>query len=203
MVSGIRGKKSKALKYLRQLGKDERGIAGVEAAILVLSFFVVASLIGFTVIQVGTSASSDIKSTVNTDIVDTLPGFKLKGAIMGLRAGDGKADPFYVGTVRVSVVSYGASAVQLSKSSLLVTYFDSKQYVTDLPWSARWLRGDGARDILDPDELVEISLDLSGLNPKLRESTKVTLEFQPLHWGATKIDLRTSPSLDPFMNLDW
>ncbi len=133
------------MKHLRELVKREKGIAGVEAAILVLSFFVVSSVLGLTVMQLGTTTSATSTSAVTQHLSSTLPALKFKGTVMGIRGGDGREVPFYVETIRIPIVTYAGTPLQLDANSLVITYHDKEQIVSDLPWSARWIRADDTK----------------------------------------------------------
>ncbi len=181
---------------MRQLVKNEKGIAGVEAAILVLSFFVVSSVLGLTVMQLGVSTSETSTSAVSEHLSSTLPAMRFKGAIVGMRGGDGQEVPFYVETIKIPVVTYAATPLQLNADSLVIAYYDKEQVVEDLPWSARWIRGDDANDLLLQGELAEITLHLKDMNPRLAVSTSFTVEFKPLEGDISKFHGFTPPVLD-------
>lgn len=190
------------MKYVRKLTRDESGIAGIEAAVLVLSFFVVSSVLGLTVIRLGASTSSQSTELIELHLTETTPAMKLKGTVMGIRAGDGQAVPYYVETITIPVVTRTATPVQLNADSLIITYYDREQFVEDLPWSARWIRGDNLYDLLGPGELAEITLQLADLNPKLAQATSFTLEFKPLQRDITTLKSATPTSLDPIVILE-
>ena len=106
---------------------------------------------------------------------------------------------YYVDTTLVPVVTYAASPVQLSNGSMTITYTDTRQKVKDLPWSARWIRGNAADDLLNAGELVEITLQVAHLNHLLIESTHFTLEFKPLDREPKIVKRATPASLDPII----
>ena len=184
------------MKHLRRLVKNEKGIAGIEAAILVLSFFVVSSVLGLTVMQLGTQTAATSTSAVTEHLSSTLPAMKFKGTVMGMRGGDGQEVPFYVETIRIPIVTYASTPLQLDTNSLIVTYYDKEQVIEDLPWTVRWIRGDNANDLLLKGELAEITLNLKGLNPRLVPSTSFTVEFKPLEGDVTNFHGFTPPTLD-------
>ena len=198
------------MKHLRRLVKNEKGIAGIEAAILVLSFFVVSSVLGLTVMQLGLSTSATSTSAVTEHLSSTLPAMRFKGNIFGTRGGDGLEVPYYVDTIVVPVVTYASTPLLLDANSLVITYHDKEQIVADLLWSARWIRADDTKlanyttsttgadpnDLLFQGELVELTLHMKDLNPRLHASTAFTVEFKPLEGDVTNFRGFTPPILD-------
>ena len=85
---------------------------------------------------------------------------------------------------------------------MIISYYDGNQYADDLPWTARWVRGDGENDVLEADELAAISVDLSSLEPKLAEYTSFTLEIRHLRGGVTRLKRSSPGRLDPFTVLN-
>ena len=190
------------MTFLRLIFRS-RGITGLETAVVLLAFFVVSSVLGITVVKLGRVTSSDANQTVERQIADTLPVIKPKGLVMGVRTGDEATGRFHLATHLVPVVPYSDEPVQLDPASLIISYYDGKQYADDLPWTARWVRGGGENDFLEPDELAEISVDLSLLEPKLVEYTNFTLELKPIRGGITRIEPTSPGRLDPVSVLSY
>jgi len=187
------------LNHLRNLAKNERGIAGVEAAVLVLSFFVVSSVLGLTVMSLGRSTSEVTAQIAEQHITETLPTLRFKGKIIGIRGGDGQAIPYFLDTIILSVITYADTPAQLNPESMVVTFFDEARFVADLPWSVRWIRGDATSEVLNPGELAEMTVNVSNLDPRVGDSTLFTLELKPLHGDPNTIKLATPASLDPLI----
>ena len=191
------------MRFLPRVILASKGVTGLETAVIALSFFVVASILGATVVKMGGANSSDASELVESQISDGLPAIKPRGLVMGVRSGDEETGRFHLVTILVPVVSYSDTPVQLSHASMIVSYYDGSQYAGDLPWTARWVRGDGVNDTLEPDDLAEISVDVSALETKLVGYTSFTLEFKPIKGGITRIEPSSPGRLDPVSVLSY
>ena len=78
------------MAHLRKQARDSRGITGLETAVMALSFLLVASLLGISVVKMGGIASSETTEVIDRQLTETVPLIKTKGLIIGLRTGDGK-----------------------------------------------------------------------------------------------------------------
>ena len=101
------------------------------------------------------------------------------------------------------LITYSDAPVKLNREQIVISYYDGSQYAQDLPWTARWIRGNSYEDNLDPEELVEVVVELSSLDPKLRERTNFILEFKPLQGAITRIEPSTPGRLDSVSMLSY
>ena len=175
---------------------NARTLIFISLGIIIL---VVSAMLGLTAARLGGSPLSTNGERAIQSITPILPSIKIKGDLMGFRTGDGKGVPYHVETILVPVVTYSNRPIQLSNDSLTITYSDTQQKVKDLPWSARWIRGNAANDLLDPGELVEITLQVAHLNHPIIRSTQFTLEFKLLTREPKIIKSDTPASLDPII----
>ena len=176
-----------------------RNLIVVLLGIIVLA---VSAFLGLTAIRSGTSAFSTNGERTHRAYAPVLPSLKIKGDLMGFRTGDGKGVPYYVETILVPVVTYADRPLQLNSDSMTITYSDTRQKVKNLPWSARWIRGNAANDLLNAGELVEITLQVADLNHHMIGSTRFTLEFKPFNREPNIIKSATPANLDPIIIIE-
>ena len=175
------------------------GTTNLVFILLGIIVLVVSAFLGLAAMRTGTSAFSINGKGAQQSFPGMLPSIQIKGELKGFRTGDGEAVPYYAETILVPVVTHSDRLLQLSSDSMTITYSDARQKVKDLPWSARWIRGNAANDLLNPGELVEITLQVADLNHKINESTHFTLEFKPINGEPKIIKCATPASLDPII----
>ena len=153
----------------------QAGITGLETAIILIAFVVVASVFAFTVLSTGVFASERSKETIYEGVEETKTSLSPRGST---RVETGDVD----GTTSVVKVTFNvASAVNSSESidltppyvvdesgldpdvsgleSLTIaSYTDSDQRVTDAAWTVRFMGGGNDDFILDPGELAQITV---------------------------------------------
>ncbi len=106
---------------------DQRGITGLETAIVLIAFVVVAAVFAFGVITTGLFSSEKASATAGAGLGEATSSLAPKGAVIS------EAN---VGTTAVATVKYkvtnaaGADAVDLTPTSTLLTYSDTNNLST-------------------------------------------------------------------------
>ena len=185
---------------LGQTARSESGITGLETAIVLIAFVVVASVFAFAVLSTGLVSTEKSKETVLGGLRESQSTLVLRGSVTAER------NPFLetIDFVRFQVgnAARNAEGVDLSSSAVVVTYIDDSQSV-NLAASAwtplDWLSGAGP--LLEPDERVEFTVNLTGLSTALSTSTEFTLQVKPNVGATLNIKRTTPPVLTAFVNL--
>jgi flagellin FlaB len=147
--------------------KTEKGITGLETAIILIAFVIVASVLSYVVISTGLFSSQKAKAAVSAGLEQTGCTVELKGDVVAQMA-EGVATTIFF---TVGVVPSG-SPVDLTPNSgdtagqnrLSISYIDANQQVPELPWSMQFINADNGDNLLDPGELAQISIDLTPVN---------------------------------------
>jgi flagellin-like protein len=107
------------------LRADQRGITGLETAIVLIAFVVVASVFAFAVLSTGLLSSEKSKETVLGGLEETSSTLSIRGDIVG----DANAGKTAIDTVKFTLTSaaQAADAVDLSSTGVVITYLDSDQ----------------------------------------------------------------------------
>ena len=197
----------------KSLMRDQRGITGLETAIVLIAFVVVASVFAFAVLSTGLLSSEKSKETVLGGLAETSSTISIRGDIIA----ESNTDKTFIDSVRFTLSSAAQSvdAVDLSKTGVVVTYLDStqainckdKDYVFDgdpdtaeCRWKAVWIIGNG--DLLDPGEQTDMTVTLTNITPVLPKSKEFTIQVKP-NKGAVVIVNRTTPAeLKKIMSLN-
>jgi len=69
---------------MRCIRKNKRGIVGIEAAIVLIAFVVIAAALAYVVINMGFYSAQEAKSTINKGINEATSALELDGYITGL-----------------------------------------------------------------------------------------------------------------------
>jgi flagellin FlaB len=154
---------------------SERGITGLETAIILIAFVVVASEFAFTVLSTGIFASERSKETVFAGIQETKSSLEPRGAVVAYKADRGGTDTIYKVSFIVSNAVAGEpgdltppytaddSGTDPDFSSgaeykTIVSYSDKNQHMTDVPWTVAWLGNANSDSLLEVGEKAEISV---------------------------------------------
>ena len=129
----------KSLKTLcSRFRKEQSGITGLETAIVLIAFVVVAAVFAFTVLTTGLFTSEKAKETALAGVATTSSSLVIKGAIIAAgtqipvppaAAGVGAAAP-KVQYLRVKIASAtGVEQVLFNPNDVLITYTDPNNVV--------------------------------------------------------------------------
>ena len=208
---------SKLKKFLR----GEGGITGLETAIILIAFVVVAAVFAFTVLSAGVFSADRGKEAVYAGLAEVSGSMEVMGSIIGL--GDENETTPTEGRISCVVFSVasvagggdvdftapiaGASKILPTAASphrVVISYRDKNSIYADLAWSKE-LKGDSdGDDLLEPGEIFEITVPLSATNsgaPNLGPDTVFQIEVKPETGGVIVIE-RTTPSyIDPIVDL--
>ena len=146
---------------------DQRGITGLETAIVLIAFVVVAAVFAFAVITTGLFGSEKASATATAGLGEASTSLTPKGAVIA-QANQGKDS---IATVKFKLTNSGNEPVGLRGADTLLTYSDPNNLATlvrsaDLTgsaetspwWWSEWKLGTG--DSLDSGEVVEITVGL-------------------------------------------
>ena len=194
------------------LGTDQRGITGLETAIVLIAFVVVASVFAFAVLSTGLLSSEKSKETVLGGLEETSSTLSVTGSVVG----DSNSGKTAIDTVKFTLTSaaQAAEAVDLSTTGVVVTYLDSDQAINcenpqsfdgdadtaECSWSTSWVIGSG--DLVDPGEQVDMTVTLTNLSPLLPKSKEFTIQVKPNKGAVVIVNRTTPPELKAIMELN-
>ncbi len=171
--AGKRGLGSGLQRLHRQGADDQKGITGLETAIILIAFVVVASVFAFTVLSTGVFSSEKSKEAMFAGLQQTRSTMVARGSTVAFKGKVGSTGTVYKVSFVVSNavagepidltppytkddsntdpdVSAGAEYVTT------VTYSDKYQSLPDVPWSIGWLGNSSNDNLLEMDEKAEI-----------------------------------------------
>ena len=194
------------------LGTDQRGITGLETAIVPIAFVVVASVFAFAVLSTGLLSSEKSKETVLGGLEETSSTIAIRGSVIG----DANSDKTSIDTVKftLSSAAQASDAVDLSTTGVVVTYLDNNQAINcenpesfdgdpdtaECSWSTSWIIG--SPDLVDPGEQVDMTVKLTNLSPLLPKSREFTIQVKPNKGAGVIVNRTTPPELKAIMELN-
>ena len=158
--------------------RTQRGITGLETAIILIAFVVVASVFAFTILSTGIFSSERTKETVHAGLDEVSSSIEPRGSLTAFRGlyGSGSTTETIYKISLVVAQSVGGDPLDLvppysaddsgidpdivsgAQNKTVISYLDSKQYLSDAPWSVTWLGYSNGDNILDPGEKAELTI---------------------------------------------
>jgi flagellin FlaB len=156
--------------------KQEKGITGLETAIILIAFVIVASVLSYVVISAGLFSSQKAKAAVSSGLSQVGSTIELKGNVIATIATDtdGKTLLNDDGLPYVSEISFtvgvvpGGTAVDLTENPvggdttnrLIISYQDDLQQIPSMYFTVDYINNNNNDDMLDPGELAMVTVNL-------------------------------------------
>ena len=186
----------------RSMRKDEKGFTGLEAAIVLTAFIVVAAVFSYVVLNAGFFTTEKAKEVVHTGVETATSSVILAGDIIAVEGTTSDT----VSTLRVPLkLSAGRGAIQIGESSvasnLTVSYADRLKYDADCAWTRDFTEERTINNILDYGEKVELAITVpeGSLLKTAGSATDATfqLEIKPVEGASLAMSKRTTASIEP------
>ena len=143
--------------------KDQRGITGLETAIVLIAFVVVSSVFAFAALSTGLFSSDKAKETIQAGLAETRGSMELKGSVVLTSPSSGTAAIISQIAFQVANAA-GGNAIDLTPGKTLIKYTDqtqSKMFLTDSSSEGFTSTGLGSADsdmLLERNEVYEIKM---------------------------------------------
>jgi flagellin FlaB len=203
------------LKSYAKTTRRERGITGIETAIILIAFVVVSSVLAYVVLSAGVFATQKSKEAVYAALEEAKGTVKLMGEVIAKDTdGDGcvelvtftianamDGEPMMMRETPDTDGDGLLSDEAVSEHSMVLQYSDRYQYVDNVAWTQTEM-GYGNDDyMLDPQEKMLITVDLTAVSANLTARHKFSIEaIMPTGAGFT-LERITPPSIKPVMIL--
>jgi len=172
--------------------REDRGITGLETAIVLIAFVVVAAVFAFVVLSTGLFSSERGKETVYAGLAKTRGSMELTGAMLA------NSNTTKLTSVTMSLtLAAGGDAVNLNPTDTsnrtVISYNDTDYVKNNLTYTTSVVTGD-ADQLLEPGELLEVTIDLTqDANINIGTNKTFTLEIKPPQ-GSYLVVQRTTPA---------
>ncbi len=170
------------LRFFRRTARDEQGITGLETAIILIAFVVVATIFAFVVLTAGVFSAERGKETVFAGLEKARGSMELRGGVVLTATGT----TLVVDNIQFAVATTaGGEPVPMNPSGstnrTVIAYRDDTIVDNDVTYAVSNIVGD-TDTLLEPGELKLITIDVNGgdidNSPDLDPNEKFTIEVQ-------------------------
>jgi len=188
----------------KSLRRDERGITGLETAIILIAFVVVASVFAYTVLSAGIFSSQKGQEAVYAGLSEARATMEIKGSLYAY----GNTTSGNVTAVSFTLTNaMKGQAIDLAPNPwsgngttgngtpvTIISYTDKNQHANNLPWTVSFIGKHSDDTLLEQDEQAVIRVDLEhGLLSSPQTYDTFTIEVKPVT-GASLVLNRTLPA---------
>ena len=190
-------------QLLRRLHKSEDGITGLETAIILIAFVIVASVFAFVVLSTGLFSSERGKETVFAGLDKVRGNLEVRGALTVVDTdNNGTIDSADAITFNLANAAGGFTVLvdpTATTNSLVINYIDKQARVPALTYTVTEVQGDGD-NLLEPGELFQVTVNPPA-GSTLDANETFTLEVVPPQGGTLLLERTMPPELDQVMDL--
>ena len=180
-----------SIKFMPGWSHDQRGVTGLETAIILIAFVVVASVFAFTVLSTGVFSAERGKETVFAGLREAQASLSPAGSLNAIR-GDVEGTNAIIKVKFVVTSAISGEEIDLTppnttddsapdpdanagaQSVMIISYSDENQNINDLDWTVDFIGKTNGDFILDPDEQAEVTIwfhDYDGTDYNLGTAT--------------------------------
>ena len=191
------------MRKLIRLFNREDGITGLETAIILIAFVIVASVFAFVVLSTGLFSAERGKETVFAGLEKARGNLEVRGALTVADINtDGTIDSSDEVVFNVALAA-GGFPISLDPTAytntVVINWIDAEDRVAATTYTVNWILDDGD-DLLEVGELAEITVSPPS-GSSLAENEIFTLEVIPPSGGTNLVNRTMPPSIDDVMDL--
>jgi len=187
----------------------EKGITGIETAIILIAFVIVASVFAYVVLTAGLFSTQKANEAIHAGLDEAQSTIEVKGNVYGEMI-SGILDKVYL-TVATTISGDQIDFTDTANSTNLVTisYADDYQIYNSVNWTMTMINAGNGDNLLDKNELFLLTIDLGIVSdgaalPEEKPGAyhKFILEIKP-PTGAVLVLERTIPArVNSIVSLD-
>ncbi|MEM2108159.1 MAG: archaellin/type IV pilin N-terminal domain-containing protein, partial [Candidatus Bathyarchaeia archaeon] len=106
--------------FLKKLSKSTRGIVGIEAAIVLIAFIIIAAALSYVVINMGFYTTQKTKETMQIGLEESLTALQLDGVVTAKTNATSSGILYMLIPVKLSA---GKASVDLKSESIIVSVY--------------------------------------------------------------------------------
>ena len=211
------------LNRMNGLWKDQRGITGLETAIILIAFIVVAAVFAFTVMTTGLFSTEKAKTTAQAGIAEASSTFAPKGGLIAECAVNAQNACTRVEALTFHITTAsGSTGTSIARDKIALIYSDDNQRDSSNAEINARAAGDGilgtvtvnkivsttanTPELLQQGDVAEIRVVLNdtaaGGATLLGPNMIFRLEIIPQQGGSLILSRKTPPELMRVMNLE-
>jgi len=182
------------------------GLTGIQTAIILIAFVIVASVFAFAVLNMGLLTTQRAGETVSAGMQQAASALQLAGSVIAYDTdGDDKADKIEI----YVAVAPGKEPVDFTEGRLVISYTNARVHeaniyvsggTTNAEASIEWVKGDGDK-LLEFGEKLKITITLKSTDAQLGPNEWFKVEIKPPAGATLSIERWTPAAIDPVMDL--
>jgi len=179
---------------------QRRGLTGLETAIILIAFVIVAAAFAFTVLNVGYQSIQKSQEVIASGLEEASSVMEIDGAVIA------KSDGSRLQNVSFIIkLSAGKSPIDLSQGKLAITWTSKNKHLDNIYdgtlANVTAVFSDDTDMYLRYGDKYKVTIDVAALGDNLGANDEFKIELKPPKGAVLTLARRLPPALDPVMFL--
>jgi flagellin FlaB len=202
---------NKFMKAIANLHKDNRGMTGLETAIILIAFVTVAAVFGYAVLSAGLFSAERGKETIYAGLEQAKANLELAGSVVATSSDNSTVGIILI-TVRNAIAGTPIDLTECNGTTdatnkCVISLSTKADYLNNIKWTVEPIGNADDDVLLETGEQFQITIDTTNLGDTLSLSDTLSanevfnIQIKP-NLGSTITVQRTLPAqIDPVMDL--
>jgi flagellin FlaB len=202
---------NKLMRAMRNLHREERGMTGLETAIILIAFVTVAAVFGYAVLSAGLFSAERGKETIYAGLEEAKSNLELSGSVVAT-----STDNTTVATVLLTVKNaIAGKAIDMtpctgaagSTNKCVISLRTQAEYLNNIKWSKAAIGAADTDNLLETGEQFEITVNLADLGDAgplvnaLGVNDAFAIQVKPAIGSTITVERTLPAQIDPVMDL--
>jgi flagellin FlaB len=152
-------------RFVKERSGNQRGITGIETAIILIAFVIVASVFAYVVLSAGLFSTQKAKEAIHAGLEEAKSTIEVKGNIYGRMENSVLQEVYFTvatttGGDTIDFTPPSANSSANYTNLVVISYTDAYQIFPTVNWTLTKLNTNGEDNLLDKNELFMITVDL-------------------------------------------
>ena len=196
-------------RLVQRIRQNQEGITGLETAIILIAFVIVASVFAYVVLSAGLYSSQKAKDAVHAGLESTMSTVVLKGGVLAKMENSVVKEIYlFVGIPAAgsSVDFTGTSANTTDNTTsnvVVISYADADHLIPSVNWTMEKLSTINTDNLLDTNELFMVTVDLSNSSDNVSVGPYQTfaLDIKPPSGPVLSVERTIPGRVSQYVNL--
>ena len=190
-------------RLARRLNENQQGITGLETAIILIAFVIVASVFAYVVLSAGLFSSQKAKEAIHAGLDSTMSTVELKGSVIAKMEDSVVKEVYlFVGTPAAgNPVDF--TPTDNNSNKVVISYSDADNLIPSVNWTMQKLSTINTDNLLDANELFMVTVDLSNTsdNVSIGAYHTFSLDIKPPSGPVLTIERTIPGRVSQYVNL--
>lgn len=203
---------NKFMIAMSRLHRSEKGMTGLETAIILIAFVTVAAVFGYAVLSAGLFSAERGKETVYAGLAEAKSNLEISGSVIAMTDNTTTCVERILVTVKNAVAGNPIDMTPCNGSDnatnkCVISLTTATDYINNVKWTVDAIGNDDGDNLLESGEQFEITVDMNDLGDNVTLSDNLTyndafsIQVKPA-LGSTITIQRTLPAgLERIMDL--